>query len=279
MYFCIIFSLIIVQTISISSQLKEYKNMKSLWRETKIRIDDDYRFQYQRICFCDPCMISDMQVMVKNNRVKNISLVDEKDTDCNKKGFLDSLDRNSLTIDDLFKEIRNGFNLNYDEIKVKYHKTYGYPTSIYLNPNRGLGDDEISFHVKCLIFENDLSRKSLNACYPKSRHIIPVPTNQCPKYCRVWYDGCNRCSCDQNNPKKMFCTKRFCEKYDKPKCEVCKDKNMKYSECGTCDQSCFDSNVQCSKECKIKCQCNDRYPIYHNGKCIKERDCPSSDSD
>ena len=68
-------------------------------------------------------------------------------------------------------------------------------------------------------------------------------------------------------------------KYEKSYCKVCNDKHMIYTECGTCDKQCGNKLIPCSKECKIKCECNKKYPIYHNGKCIKEKDCPSSDSD
>ena len=34
------------------------------------------------------------------------------------------------------------------------------------------------------------------------------PEEQCPSDCRVWYDGCNECTCD--NGQLTRCTERAC---------------------------------------------------------------------
>jgi len=42
--------------------------------------------------------------------------------------------------------------------------------------------------------------------------------NEIPKNCSVWYDGCNTCKINPENPEIMMCTKMACSKYGKSMC-------------------------------------------------------------
>jgi hypothetical protein len=42
--------------------------------------------------------------------------------------------------------------------------------------------------------------------------------NEIPKNCSVWYDGCNTCKINPENPEIMMCTEMACLEYGKSMC-------------------------------------------------------------
>lgn len=97
----------------------------------------------------------------------------------------------------------------------------------------------------------------------------------CPKYCNIYYEGCQTCNCTSN--RTGICNDVVCIQHADPKCLSCYG-NMEWQECGaSCTPTCENYlTVFCTEMCEQRCGCPFDKPVLHNGVCIAFTDCPSS---
>jgi len=108
-------------------------------------------------------------------------------------------------------------------------------------------------------------------------YTIAFPIGQCPFGCKVYYDGCNTCFCNEDGTFRA-CTELACLKYNQPKCTECRG-NLQWNNCTSpCFITC--NNVTCVEEkinhdCVSRCECPLSYPIYdiNNGTCVGDGFC------
>ena len=106
------------------------------WRQTQ---PANYSYTLQRSCFCTPEFRKPIAIEVTSGQVQKATLVPE--------GTLLPWERGeeALTIEGLFDVVRKAIDTKASRIDVEYDKTYGYPTSISLDPHTELADDEMYY--------------------------------------------------------------------------------------------------------------------------------------
>ena len=109
------------------------------WQKANIK---DYSFTFQRSCFCIRDVTRPVNLDIRNGKVNSASFSDTG------KPLTDAASINKVTIDDMFKAIKNGLDNNAETVRVTYDPTYGYPTSIFIDQSRQIADEETSFTIK-----------------------------------------------------------------------------------------------------------------------------------
>ena len=123
--------------------------------------------------------------------------------------------------------------------------------------------------------------KLKNNCF-----CLPIFNTQ--QHCPVYFNGCNACQCpdlvedsDSFDAGIDFCTNLDCpdgiEFGPTRTCFRCELNIMEYTFCGKCDRTCDNPSPNCLNDegCIEKCQCPLDRPIYHDGECIVEEECPN----
>jgi len=108
---------------------------KTKWQQQANR---HYIYTLQRSCFCPPESRKPMRIRVKENSIVQVLLVPENITK-------PVSYRGALSVDSLFNLIQNAINNNAASIKVRYDTQYGYPTSITIDQDVRIADEEIYY--------------------------------------------------------------------------------------------------------------------------------------
>lgn len=128
-------------TTSANAEMYFLANRDLLAAETKWRQKqpDHYTYTLQRSCFCTPEFRKPIAIEVEKTRLQKASYAPE--------GSLLPLERinDALTVDGLFEVVRSAIDSKAARIDVEYDSTYGYPTSISLDPNLSATDDEMYY--------------------------------------------------------------------------------------------------------------------------------------
>mgnify|MGYP003986755713 FL=1 len=74
----------------------------------------------------------------------------------------------------------------------------------------------VVFTAISLAGENEISDESLDISNDESYDL--VTQSKIPENCTVWFDGCNNCVINLDNPEIMGCTKMACFEYEQPMC-------------------------------------------------------------
>lgn len=127
---------------------RRYEANLKKWLSKK---QQNYTFTLQRSCHCLPEYTTPMQITVENGKVVSAfteSLMVELRPDGSEADsvMIDVTDR-AMTIDQLFKEIQQSIDNNAASINVKYDPRWGYPTSIYIDLDKRMADEELAFTI------------------------------------------------------------------------------------------------------------------------------------
>lgn len=117
---------------------QDYENNLQKWQGSDL---ENYSFTLQRNCFCRGDAIRPVNIEVENGKVKSAVFADTGEP------LPADVDFNSLTVDDLFKQIGEAFDSGAEKVDVKYDPTYGYPTSIYIDRSSMIADEEVGFTI------------------------------------------------------------------------------------------------------------------------------------
>jgi phage gp36-like protein len=101
---------------------------------------DRYSFGYQNNCFCLQAYRDPVLVQVQDATVTSV---------VSRYGdpVLESVAELVPSIEEIFAVIQEAITLNVHSILVTYHEVYGYPTSVYIDYDERLADEELSITV------------------------------------------------------------------------------------------------------------------------------------
>lgn len=125
---------------------RRYEANLKKWLSKK---QQNYTFTLQRSCHCLPEYTTPMIVTVQDGKVVS-AFTESLTVDLKADGseadpvMIDVTDR-AMTIDQLFKEIKQSIDNNAASIDVKYDTRWGYPRSIYIDLDKRMADEELAF--------------------------------------------------------------------------------------------------------------------------------------
>lgn len=112
---------------------------RALWESQEI---SHYRFELTVACFCIFSDRMPLTVEVRDGFVVSMTGVNGEDVE-EFRGFLSGFD----TMEKLFATIDEAIGMDARTLEVEYDPTYGYPVSIYVDPEELVADDEIGYYV------------------------------------------------------------------------------------------------------------------------------------
>jgi hypothetical protein len=125
---------------------KQLDAMQSQWQSQGL---DNYQFQFQWACFCPAEYREPVWVTVEEGEITSIQAVDQ-----NLESGLPENDE-YLTINELFEFIRDGVEKDAYEINVTYDDALGFPTSVQIDYDVAIEDEEHGFNI--LEFEKEIA--------------------------------------------------------------------------------------------------------------------------
>ena len=117
-----------------------FKKNKEKWSSTGI---SNYQYTFQQICFCPADDTAKVSITVYDNNVDSIRRVSDGK-------LIKPSSSGTYTIDQLFSLIQDADNKGADRLSVIYDDELGYPTSIDIDYEKALADDEISIKISGL---------------------------------------------------------------------------------------------------------------------------------
>jgi len=108
---------------------------KSKWQQ---QANKHYIYTVQRSCFCPPESRKPMRVRVKEGAIVQVMLVPENITK-------PVTYQGARSVDSLFALIEKAITTNAASIKVTYDAKYGYPTTITIDQDERMADEEIYY--------------------------------------------------------------------------------------------------------------------------------------
>ena len=122
-----------------ASQRKAFKQNRSLWESQTIH---HYSFNLKIGCNCPWYDLMPLTVEVQNGEI--VSMVASNGEDITP--YLDTF-RSHGTIENLFNRVDSATSVCMYKLEVQYDATYGFPTSIIIDPYRMITDDAIGYYV------------------------------------------------------------------------------------------------------------------------------------
>lgn len=110
---------------------------RALWESKNI---ESYEYNFQWVCFCLVERTMPVRITVERNRITRVMAMEEN-RDLDRKQFSEY-----RTIDGLFDLITDAYQ-RAEDVRVEYDGAYGYPTSVYIDYQRILADEELGFSV------------------------------------------------------------------------------------------------------------------------------------
>lgn len=104
------------------------------WKQANIH---NYTYEFQRSCFCMRDFTKPVLTRVENNTVVDARFKD------NNKPLPDNFKTNRQTINMLFSTIQGAIDRKAHSIEVHYDEKYGYPTSISVDYDQRMADEEV----------------------------------------------------------------------------------------------------------------------------------------
>ena len=112
---------------------------EAVWKQKR---PEHYAYQLQPSCFCPPEYTQPIAIRVFKGLVQQADLVTSKQPlPANRKA-------DAKTIEELFKLIRDAINRPAASVNVTYDKQYGFPSSISIDLDQRIADEEMYYSVK-----------------------------------------------------------------------------------------------------------------------------------
>ena len=103
---------------------------------------ENYRFTFERSCFCPPESRPKVAITVKNGSVKSVHDA--------RSGELLAEPPYSYTVDDLFSVIQGAVDEGAETVSVTYDPQFGNPVDVYIDTHANVADEEFSMAVRDL---------------------------------------------------------------------------------------------------------------------------------
>ncbi|WMP18367.1 DUF6174 domain-containing protein [Thiothrix lacustris] len=106
----------------------------------------DYSLTFQRSCFCTPESTRPINIQVRDGSVTEARYADTgelipDDRQTNKQSVY------NLNADGIFNLVQQGINSGAAQVDVTYDKQFGLPTSIYIDQNQQIADEEVGYTI------------------------------------------------------------------------------------------------------------------------------------
>lgn len=112
---------------------------EALWKQKR---PEHYAYQLQPSCFCPPEYTQPIEIRVLKGVIQQADLV------ASKKALPPERKGDAKTIEQLFKMIRDAINRPAASVKVTYDPNYGFPSSISIDLDQMIADEEVYYTVK-----------------------------------------------------------------------------------------------------------------------------------
>jgi hypothetical protein len=117
-----------------SPETKSLSDAKALWETSNI---SNYSFKSKMNCFCVD--VSKYEITVTNKIITSVK---------NEQGQnIQFANKNLKTIDELFEYLQNSLEKNPYKATIIYDQTLGFPTSIYIDFDQQMIDEEIGYTI------------------------------------------------------------------------------------------------------------------------------------
>lgn len=116
-------------------EFQSYTQNLALWQQQKI---NTYVIDFQRICFCQPDLTQPVTLSVENHNLSEAIYL--SGSAVNQSNYL-----HFYTINKAFLLIQEAFDKNAAEIRVVYDQEFGFPSSVFIDYDKRLADEELQF--------------------------------------------------------------------------------------------------------------------------------------
>ncbi len=127
---------LLVGTARADTSRQEFNAALQQWKSAGIH---DYSFTFYQSCFC--IGRQPIRITVKGDRVKSAT---------NVRGGAavkpEEVGR-SLTLNEIFQQIADGYAKPADHIRLTLNKDYGYPESVYIDYYENMADEELHYSI------------------------------------------------------------------------------------------------------------------------------------
>lgn len=124
-----------------SSQVRaEFEANKQKWLDNR---PQNYNYTLERSGFISPDARAPVNLTVNGDRVIGAGFVSPGQTT----NGIPVPEFNQLTVDDLFNTVENAINSGATEVRVTYDETLGHPTSIFIDQDRRIADEEVFLNI------------------------------------------------------------------------------------------------------------------------------------
>ena len=117
---------------------------REIWRYYS-GADPNYDMEFERICFCPEEYRGPFKIRVRLGVIESATYL--SDSVAGSTVDPDIL-KNLLTVDGVFNEVQAALDRGYADLRVTYDETGGYPTSVYIDTDTMIADDEMTFVVR-----------------------------------------------------------------------------------------------------------------------------------
>ena len=123
--------------VGIDDRNREQSELDRNWRRFTNNAPASYTYTVRRNCECLNDVRRPVEVWVDRGRVEHLIYAD------NGSPVPFSYANAFPSAEELFDIIQDAIDRRASEIDVEYDRTYGYPTSVYIDYEYGIGDDEL----------------------------------------------------------------------------------------------------------------------------------------
>ncbi|MGB0846457.1 MAG: DUF6174 domain-containing protein [Thiolinea sp.] len=95
----------------------------------------------QQSCFCPSEFTRPMNIIESNGQISSATYADTGEA------VPDNIKQSLKTIDQRFDELRNAYENGAAQVDVTYDNDRGFPTSVFIDQDRRLADEEISYNI------------------------------------------------------------------------------------------------------------------------------------
>lgn len=138
-----------------SPSTPEQSQLESALETWSVHGPSHYSFTWQRHCECTSLTTSPMRVTVENGQIVSAIYIEtEEPVGAAERAHL-------LTIDGVFDLIHDAIDEGADAITVQYSSQTGHPTSVAIDYDLGVADEEMSLLVSDFAANSQASRESV----------------------------------------------------------------------------------------------------------------------
>ncbi|MFM2318118.1 MAG: hypothetical protein RLZZ215_739 [Pseudomonadota bacterium] len=134
-----------VQAAALSLAQKDLKALsaleaaEALWKQKR---PAHYAYQLQPSCFCPPEYTQPIAIRVLQGKIQQAELVSSQ------KPLPPERQADAKTIEELFQLIRDAINRPAASVNISYDPQYGFPSTISIDLDRMIADEELYYSVK-----------------------------------------------------------------------------------------------------------------------------------